>query len=206
MRTDSEDLQTDQDTVQSDSSTASLIGLSLFLLPGFLILIVEFSTKLGQSNPFIMFLLFLLGGIIALVGLIVYLIADKGLKKKILTVLVGFSFYVLLLPIIWGVNGLRERIYISTHKENLEVVAKKLLTNTISIDEANEILKSQNSILKVICVPKENKHVLFLLDGLIDNCSGFSYSLADKEPSQNCCGDLIKWKKITKKWYKWGTT
>jgi hypothetical protein len=206
MRTDSESTQTEQGTMQSDSSTASLVGLALFFLPGLLFLIVEFSTKLGQSNPFIMLLLFLFGGIITLVGLMVYLIADKGLKKKILTVMGGFTFYILLIPLIWGVNGLKERIYIRAHKENLEVVANKLLTNTISIVEANEILKSQNSVLKVICVPKENKHVLFLLNGLIDNCSGFSYSLTDKEPSQNCCGDLISWKKITKKWYKWGTT
>jgi len=199
-------MQTDQDTLQNNKSTASLIGVVLFILPGLLILIVTFSTKLGQFNPFLMLLLFLCGGIIALIGLIVYLIAGKGLKRKIATVFAGFTFYILLLPIIWCVNGVRERIYISTHKEDLEVVANDLLTNKISIEEANEILKSKNSILKVMCVPKENKHVLFLLDGLIDNCTGFSYSLTDNEPSENCCGDLIYWKKIKRKWYKWGTT
>ncbi len=206
MKTNSEFIQSDQDTLQSKNPTASLIGLALFLLPGLLILTVEFSTKLGQSNPFIMLILFLFGGILGLIGLIVYLIAVKGLKKKILTVLAGFTFYILLLPIIWSVNGLRERIYLSTHKENLEIVANKLLTKTISIEEANEILKTQNSILEVICVPNENKHVLFLIGGLSDNCSGFSYSLTDIVPSQNCCGDLISWKKITKNWHKWGTT
>jgi hypothetical protein len=206
MKTNFESQQTDQSTVQNDSSTAPLIGLALFFLPGLFISLYMCFSKLGQFNPFLMMFLLLIGGFISLIGILVYLIAAKGLKKKILTILVGLSFYALLLPIIWGVNGLRERIYISTHKENLEEVANKLLTNTLTIEEANEILKSQNSILEVICVPKENKHVLFLLGGLIDNCSGFSYSLTDKEPSQNCCGDLIQWKKITKKWYKWGTT
>jgi len=199
-------MQIDQETIQTDRSTIPLIGIILFLLPGLLMLIVEFSTKLGQRNVFIMLTLLLLGGIIGLIGLIIYLVAEKGLKKKTLTILSSITFYVLLLPIIWGVNDLRERIYIYNHSENLENVAKDLLKKVISIEEANKILRSENSILKVICVPNENEHVLFLLDGLIDNCFGFSYSLTDRKPSQNCCGDLISWKKINKNWYKWGTT
>ena len=88
----------------------------------------------------------------------------------------------------------------------LEVVANELQTNKITIEEANEILNSKKSILKVICLPKENKHVLFLLDGLLDNCCGFSYSLTDNKPSNNCCGDLVYWKKTRRNWYKRGTT
>lgn len=199
-------MQIDQETIQTDRSTIPLIGIILFLLPGLLILIVEFSTKLGQRNVFIMLFLLLLGGIIGLIGLIVYLVSERGFKKKTLTILASITFYVLLLPIIWGVNDLRERIYIYNHRANLENVAKNLLKKEISIEEANKILRSENSILKVICVPSENEHVLFLIDGLIDNCYGFSYSLTDRKPSQNCCGDLTSWKKIKWNWYKWTTT
>lgn len=206
MHIDSTNINTDQKTLASGRSIASLTGKFLFFTPGLLILIVVFSTKLGQSNPFIMLTLFLLGGIVGLIGFIIYLITEKQFKSKIITVLSGITFYVLLLPIIWGVNGLRERIYIYKHRANLEIIANNILISKLSIDEANEILKSENSILKVICVPKENKHVLFLLEGVIDNCTGFAYSLTDNKPSQNCCGDLISWKKILMNWHKWGTT
>lgn len=206
MITDTEFNNPDLESFTDKKSSVPTIGLVLFLLPGILILIVAFFARLGQINPFLMLLLFLIGGIFALIGFIVYLIAEKVFKKKIKTVFACFVFYILLLPIIWGVNGLKERIYIHSHQELLENVANDLLTNKITIEVANEFLKSEESILNVICVPDENKHVLFLLDGLIDNCYGLSYSLNDKEPSQNCCGDLIKWKKIKRNWYKWGTT
>lgn len=199
-------MENEQDFQKSEWTTSALVGAALFILPGLLILIVLFSTKLGQFNTFLMLLLFLFGGIVALIGLITYLIADKLLKRKVTTVLAGFGFYILLLPINWGVNGVRERIYISDHQGELEAIANELLTSKITTEEANEKLQSKNIILKVICVPKENMHVLFLLDGMLDNCSGFSYSLTEKQPSMNCCGDLIYWKKIKRNWYKWGTT
>lgn len=196
----------EQDFRKSEWSTVASVGAALFILPGFLILTVLFSTKLGQFNPFLMLLLFFFSGIGALIGLITYLIADKLLKRKVTTVLAGFGFYILLLPVNWGVMGVRERIYIGVHQRELEAVANELLTSKITTEEANEKLQSKNIILKVICVPKENKHVLFFLDGILDNCSGFSYSLTDKQPSMNCCGDLIYWKKMKKNWHKWGTT
>lgn len=199
-------MEQEQDIRKSEWTTVASVGAALFILPGFLILTVLFSTNLGQFNPFLILLLFFFSGILALIGLITYLIADKRLKRKVTTVLAGFGFYILLLPIHWGVMGVRERIYISDHQRELEAVANELLTSKITTEEANEKLQSKNIILKVSCVPKENMHVLFLLDGILDNCSGFSYSLSDKQPTENCCGDLIYWKKMKRNWYKWGTT
>ncbi|RKD90191.1 DUF3810 domain-containing protein [Mangrovibacterium diazotrophicum] len=206
MYTGKENRESEQEILEPDGSIAALIGKILFFSPGLLILIVAFSAKLGQSNPFVMLILFLLGGIVGLIGFIVYLVAAKGLKGKILTILTGIIFYVSVLPIIWGVNGLRERIYVYNNREKLEIIANNLLTDQISVDEANEMLKSEGSILTVVCVPEEHKHVLFLLGGMIDNCAGFSYSLTDDKPLQNCCGDLVSWKKILTNWYKWRTT
>jgi hypothetical protein len=101
---------------------------------------------------------------------------------------------------------LRERIYIDNHQAKLEIIAQKLLADEISVEEANEKLKSEKSILMVYCLPKERDYVFFLLGGIIDNCYGLSYSSTGKRPIQNCCGDIIKWKKIKKNWYRWGTT
>ena len=57
------------------------IGFIIFLIPGILFLIIEFSNKLGQSNPFIIAMIFIGGGIVGLIGFISFIIADKGLKK-----------------------------------------------------------------------------------------------------------------------------
>jgi hypothetical protein len=55
-------------------------------------------------------------------------------------------------------------------------------------------------------LPDDDEHVLFLFGGMIDNCYGIAYSLTEEPPSQNCCGDLITWKRIKGNWYKWTTT
>ena len=118
----------------------------------------------------------------------------------------GVAFYVGLLPITWGVNNIRENIYLSKNQTLLESIANDILTDQITIDEANKILKNKDLVLKVICIPDEKEHVLFLISGMIDNCYGFSYSLTDNEPSRNCCGDITSWKKIKKNWFRWTTT
>lgn len=199
-------MQVIENNRRNEETTTALVGMVLLVLPGFLFLIVACSVKLGQFNPFLMLFLFLVCGIIALIGFITYLIAGKGLKSKLITVSGSAIFYVLIFPMIWGINGIRERIYIKTHQIDLELIANNLLNDKITKQEANEKLKDKNLVLTVICVPKEKKHVLFLLDGILDNCSGFSYSLTDQKPSENCSGDLIYWKKMKRNWYKWGTT
>jgi hypothetical protein len=191
---------------QSARSTTEIAGIILFLFPGLLFLAVSLFQGIGQTNPFILLIIILLGGIAQIVGLVMYLVAASNLKIKLLHIGAGITFYLLILPVIWGANFLKEIVYIEAHQEELEIIAEDLLANRISIETANEMLKSKNYLLQVICIPKEQKHVLFILGGLIDNCVGFSYSLTDKRPSENCCGDLIKWTKLRRRWYKWGTT
>jgi hypothetical protein len=151
-------------------------------------------------------MLLILGGLAGLIGFIVFLIAYKGLKKKLVLSTLAVGFYIALLPMTWGINSIREKIYLSQNDKILEKVATQILTDQISIQEANQMLQKKNLIVSVCFVPNEKKHVLFLINGMIDNCYGFAYSLTDEEPSQNGCGDLTSWKKIKKHWYKWTTT
>lgn len=181
-------------------------SIFLFLIPGLLILGIESFSELGQSNPFVIAMIIIYGGIPSLIGIIAYLIADKNIKRKIIIGLSGFAFYILLLPIIWGLNGVKERIYLARHHVELEQIAKDILNSKITIDDANKILQKENLIVSISCVPEEKKHVLFLISGMIDNCFGFSYSLTEEKPSDNCCGDLTSWKKIQDNWFVWTTT
>ncbi|NVO10270.1 MAG: hypothetical protein HXX16_09945 [Bacteroidales bacterium] len=183
-----------------------VFGLFLFFVPGLLILGIELFSELGQSNPFIIAMIIFWGGIPSLVGIIAYLIADKKVKRKIITGLGGLTFYILLLPIIGGVNSVKEKIYLVKHHVELEQIAIDVLNSKITVDNANQILKKENLIVSISCVPEEKKHVLFLISGMIDNCFGFSYSLTDEKPSDNCCGDFTSWKKIRDKWFVWTTT
>jgi hypothetical protein len=193
--------------MQTTRQKIAKIGFSTFLIPGVLFLIIEFSSKLGQSNPFIIASILLNGGLIGLVGFIVFLFMYQGeVKKKLIISVIGFAFYIGLLPTIWGVNSIREKVYLSKNQTLLENLATEVLTDKITIDEANKILSNKDLILHVSCVPEENLHVLFLISGMIDNCYGFSYSLTDMEPSWNCCGDITSWKKIKKNWFRWTTT
>lgn len=48
--------------------------------------------------------------------------------------------------------------------------------------------------------------ISFTKDGMLDNCHGIAYSETGNRPAKNDCGDIIHWKKISDKWYSWGTT
>jgi hypothetical protein len=48
--------------------------------------------------------------------------------------------------------------------------------------------------------------ISFTMDGMLDNCYGFSYSEGDKHPSSNDCGTIVRWVKLSDNWYAWATT
>jgi hypothetical protein len=183
-----------------------LFGLLLFFVPGLLILIIEILSELGQSNPFITAMIIIYGGMIGLIGMIAYLIADKKNKRKLIIGLSGLTFYLLLLPMIWGINNIKEKVYLNKHHVELEQIAIQVLNSKLTLDDANLILIRKKLIVNILCVPNENKHVLFLISGMLDNCYGFSYCLTEMKPTENCCGDLTSWRKIRNNWYVWTTT
>lgn len=48
--------------------------------------------------------------------------------------------------------------------------------------------------------------ISFTIDGMLDNCHGIAYSATGSQPANNDCGDIVRWVKIGKNWYVWGTT
>jgi len=48
--------------------------------------------------------------------------------------------------------------------------------------------------------------ISFTIDGFLDNCQGFAYSITGENPKGNDCGKIIHWKKVAKNWYAWYTT
>ncbi|MGY3214063.1 hypothetical protein [Mucilaginibacter sp. HD30] len=52
----------------------------------------------------------------------------------------------------------------------------------------------------------EDGSISFTMDGMLDNCYGFSYSKSGTHPQFNDCGEIVRWVKISDNWYAWGTT
>ena len=197
------------DIQKSDTQTLiAYSGLFFFILPGLVVLLLNLFSSLGSINlnPFFFLLIFGLGSIPAIVGIITCLIAEKVWKRKIILFLSGMIFYILLFPAIWGISSIKLQVFLLIHNNEFEMIAQDLLNEKTDIETANQKLKQESYLVKVICVPKENKHVLFMIDGMIDNAHGFSYSIVNFQPTDNCCGDFTSWKRIRKHWYKWVTT
>ena len=185
---------------------ASIVGFIMILILPISIWFYEFSNDLGQSNPFIMALIILSGLIIGLVGLFICWFSMNGLNKKIYATISALLIYLVIMPVVWKVNDIRLMNLIDRDQESLKSIAQSLLVEELDIEDANEILKESGSNLVVYCIPDEKEHVLFIISGLIDNCVGISYSIAEKEPTYNCCGELRSWTKVKGNWYRWVTT
>jgi hypothetical protein len=52
----------------------------------------------------------------------------------------------------------------------------------------------------------EDGSVSFTQGGMIDNCYGIAYSETGNKPTENDCGRIIRWTKISTHWYSWSTT
>lgn len=52
----------------------------------------------------------------------------------------------------------------------------------------------------------EDGTISFTLDGMLDNCEGYAYSVTGQQPAGNDCGRIIHWKKMADHWYVWYTT
>ena len=183
-----------------------VISLLVFIAPGGLIIIHELAHELGQANPFITLFLIVAGGIVSIIGLIVFLISATRFRQKVFTLILGISFYLLLFPIIWGINNIREKQFLHKHHAFLETIATQTLENELSIEESNAQLNQHDLNLEIYCIPDDKPQVLFILQGMLDNCSGFAFNPGQGPPPKYCIGDFTQWKELEKNWYIWGTT
>jgi len=183
-----------------------VISLIIFFAPGAFIAIHELAHELGQTNPFITVFLIVAGGIVSIIGLIVFLITATRFRQKVFTLIFGIFFYLLLFPMIWGINSIREKQFLHEHHTLLETIATQTLAHELSIEEANALLHQHDLNLKIYCIPDDKSQVLYILQGMLDNCYGFAFNPEQKSPPEYCIGDLTQWKELEKNWYIWGAT
>jgi hypothetical protein len=162
-------------------------------------------TEIEGPNPFSMVGLFIIGGLTLIVSILIYLIADTKLNRKLLYTGILIAFQILILPIIWFTNDIKLRVFLSNNQRELELITNNVLDNKWTWQYAEEYTSSKNLPLQLIGHIEEDKTILFFISGITDNCLGIAYSRTGNEATRNNCGRLVTWKRLKDKWYEWGT-
>ena len=183
-----------------------MISLFLSLIPGIVFILYNIFTDIKGPNPFLMAVLFMVTAPTLIVCILTYFIADNKLKRKLIFSGTLILFQISILPILWGINKIKLRVFLFNNQTELELIANNVLDNKWTWDYATEYTSSKNLPIKLTGHIEEDKTVLFFISGMIDNCHGIAFSRTGNEATRNNCGHLINWKKLKNNWYEWGTT
>ena len=181
------------------------VGLGLSFLPGIVIILYDLLTNIEGPNPFLMVIIFIAGILSVAVGLTTYLLADNKLKRKLTLTSLTILFQLALIPILWGINDIKLRLFLFNNETELELIATNLLDNKWTWEQANNYKEKSGIEITLTGHIEEDETVLFTLSGFIDNTHGIAYSRTGKEAYRNVYGHIAKWKKIKHNWYEWGT-
>ena len=140
------------------------------------------------------------------ISILVYLIADTNLKRKIIVIFAMILVQILLLPAIWGINDIKLHLFVNKNQKELAFISDNLIEDKWTFEQAKEYLKTKQIPIKLELYNREEKEVLFLISGILDNCNGIAYTKTGKKISTNNCGRMVLWEKINENWYKWATT
>ncbi len=184
----------------------SQIGLLIAIAPVIWILIDALTSQIGDDSGWLSFIIFYFTIIPAILGLIMYLIADKKIKRKLIVLLSVIVIYFTVFPITTAINNYKSKLFITEHQSELEKIATALINANISEADANLSLEEKGINLRIICHENNSKYVLFLVDGILDNCYGFAFTKEKNKPDNNCSGLLTSWEEIMPHWFIWTTT
>jgi hypothetical protein len=153
-----------------------------------------------------MAIVFFTGILTVVLGLILYLLYDYKLKRKLILTTLSVSFQVLLLPVLWGINDVKLNLFLSRNKTELELIAENLLDSKWTWQQAYNYRIQSGIEIKMAGLIEKDQTVLFTLRGFIDNTHGLAYSRTGREAYRSVPGHIGVWKKINKYWYEWGTS
>lgn len=106
--------------------------------------------------------------------------------------------------IMFSCNDLNSRAgrldLIKDNKADLELVVVNLLNSSWTEKEVQEYLNKKRIPLTIDEVNKENGTVSFVIDGMLDNCSGIAYSRTGKK-AYICGGNTVDWERLLENWY-----
>jgi hypothetical protein len=183
----------------------SNIGIALMLLPGSAFILYSIFSSIRADSIFYVLYLFAPSIIVFSIGLILLIVGkvknDKSFKKFGLIV----AAYILLFPLSILIENCKLKIFIFKNESALNSIASNILGKKITIAEAENFIKNKGLLIEPMDVLESEGIVLFLTNGIIDNCNGIAFSKFGNEPRKNSCGTLVTWKKVNKNWYQWGT-
>ncbi len=182
------------------------ISFCLLMFPSFVLFSFHIFTTIEGPNPFLIVTI-IFGGILSIfLGLVIYLFADNKFERKLIIISLSIFYQFLILPVIWGIEQFKFNTFMSNHQIKLDFIATNILSKKWTLEEGQNYTKEQIQVIKLYQYIEEDKIVLFLIHGMIDNCYGIGFSETGNPPLTNRCGKLISWKKISKNWYIWKTT
>ena len=162
-------------------------------------------TDIEGSNSFSVLLILIFGSPVAAFGALVYFIADRNSKRKLIFTGILAILLISFLPIMWLIKEIKVDVFLSNNQAELETVANNIINKQWTEDEVKQYILSKNLPIKST-TGKNEKTILFLIGGILDNCNGIAYSQTGNEPTHNPCGGkLVEWEKIKDNWYKWAT-
>ena len=90
--------------------------------------------------------------------------------------------------------------YILENKKVLDLVVQKLLDKEWDVENAYSYLDQHGLKLTINEVRQEEKIVSFMIDGMLDNCTGIAYSRLGLE-AHICGGNTKDWEMLIENWY-----
>ncbi|MBE7177796.1 MAG: hypothetical protein INR69_15425 [Mucilaginibacter polytrichastri] len=183
-----------------------LTALFVSMVPGAIFVCYHIFTNVAGPNPLLMSTIFKISVPVVLLCVVVYTFADTRLKRKVIFCVGLILYQIAVLPILWGINHVKLRMFISENKTELERVSNNILDKKWDWDQAVNYMRSKNMPVRLTQHIKKEKTVLFFINGLTDNCHGIAYSRSGKRTKENSCGTLVNWEQLEGHWYEWGTT
>ena len=170
--------------------------LTIILLDGF--------SGLTGLNSFLFIPLLFIAAPIVFVGWIITMFKQAPISAKAIITVAAIVQWFLLFPMIWGIQSVKEDMFLVMNHKQLELVSDSVLHDHWTIDEANTYLSEHNLDVKINAnIELDQEMVFFFIDGFFGNCHGIAYSATPTSPTLARCGKITSWKPVRTNWYSW---
>lgn len=172
----------------------AVIALFLSVIPALLIIGAIFFID-GLASQFVIMIILLLYNIsIFVVSMLVYLIADSNIKRKLIYLVTIIILHVSIFPILWQTNKVD---FVFEYQSELETISNNILDNKWTWDYAEKYMATKK--IPIMLFSRDTKHptVLFVISGFLDNRHGVAYSRTGQKSM------MVTWKHLRGNWYEW---
>jgi len=181
------------------------IALLFSFLPGLILLVYDLLTNIEGVSPFIMLMVFIVGAPTAFISILTYFFADNKVKRKSILTLILILFQISAIPLFWGINDIKLRIFVYNNQTELELIANNVLDKKWTLEYADEYCKLKNIPANLGGHIESDQTVLFITNGMLSDCHGIAFSRTRNQPTIEKYGNIAYWKPIIDRWYEWAS-